>query len=94
VRDVPRPFAGLASADRNSGEVLGRFQTTHRWLGFAGQETRYFDKAGKLIAVRVETDVFLKDEGPFWRHYGAAIACRVINMNLLCKPDAGRPKKE
>jgi hypothetical protein len=37
----------------------GPLRTTHYGDGFQAQ-TRYFDKAGKLIAVRVETDVFLK----------------------------------
>ena len=62
----------------------GRFETTHRWIGFAGQETRYFDKSGRLVAVRVESDVFLKDECPWWTHYGAVVTCRVTNVKQLC----------
>ena len=71
----------------------GPLRTTHYGDGFQAQ-TRYFDKAGKLIAVRVETDVLLNDACPFWTHYGASIACRVTNVKLLCKPDAGRSKKK
>lgn len=56
----------------------GPLRTTHHSDAFTG-ETRYFSEAGKLIAVRVDTDVFLKDECPFWTHYGAAMACRVAD---------------
>jgi len=60
----------------------GPLRTTHRT-----GETRYFDKGGKLIAVRVETDMFLNnDTCPSWTHYGAAIKCAVTDVKLLCKP--------
>jgi hypothetical protein len=72
----------------------GPFRTTHRSNGFTA-ETRYFDKAGKLIAVRVDTDVYLgHNVCPDWQHYGSPITCRVTDVKLLCKPDAGRSKKE
>ena len=72
----------------------GSLRTTHYSDGFHAQ-TRYFDKAGKLIAVRVATDVYLGSPVcPFWRHYGASITCGVTNVKLLCKPDAGRSKKK
>jgi hypothetical protein len=48
-------------------------------------ETRYFDKAGKLIAVRTGTDVYLIPACPDWTHYGAEIKCRVTNVRL-CNP--------
>ena len=49
-------------------------------------ETRYFDKAGKLIAVRAERDVYIRYPAcPYWTHYGAQIDCRVTDVKL-CKP--------
>ena len=49
-------------------------------------ETRYFDKAGKLIAVRTATDVYVNVPAcPDWTHYGTEIKCRVTNVKL-CKP--------
>jgi hypothetical protein len=84
-----------AGGDCTSAGTVGKcgsLRTTHYGDGFHAQ-TRYFDKAGKLIAVRAETDVFLKDECPYWTHYGASIACRVTNVRLLCKPSAGRSKR-
>lgn len=48
-------------------------------------ETRYFDKAGKLIAARTGTDVYLNVPAcPDWTHYGAEIKCRVTNVKF-CK---------
>jgi hypothetical protein len=82
-----------AGADCSHAGTVGKcgsLRTTHRSDGFHAQ-TRYFDKAGKLIAVRVETDVFLKDACPFWTHYGASTACRVTDVKLLCKP--GTPER-
>jgi len=79
-----------AGGDCNSEGAIGRYgalRTTHRSNGFTG-ETRYFEKGGKLIAVRADTDVFLgKDAYPNWTHYGAAITCPVTNVKRLCKPD-------
>ena len=65
----------------------GKLRVIHHSDGFHG-ETRYFDKAGKLVAVRVWTDVVLKDACPDWQHYGAAVTCRLTNTNMrqLCKP--------
>lgn len=81
----------------SAGGTVGRcgpFRTTHRSSGLAA-ETRYFDKAGKLIAVRVDTDMYLGHHVcPDWQHYGSPITCRVTDVRLLCKPDAGRSKKE
>jgi len=77
-----------AGGDCTAEGTIGRcgpLRITYRSDGFHAQ-TRYFDKAGKLIAVRAETDVFLKDACPFWRHYGAPVTCRVTNVKLLCKP--------
>ena len=72
----------------------GPLRTTHHGEVFTTQ-TRYFDKAGKLIAVRVDTDVYLGNNiCPDWQHYRASITCRVTDVKLLCKPDAGRSKKE
>jgi hypothetical protein len=49
-------------------------------------ETRYFDKGGKLIAARTETDVYLGQLAcPYWTHYGARVNCQVTNVKL-CKP--------
>lgn len=62
----------------------GTLRTTYRGGGF-DSETRYFDKAGKLIAVRAGTDVYLTPACPDWIHYGAEIKCRVTNVKL-CKP--------
>ena len=51
----------------------GPLRTTHRSNGFTG-ESRYFNKAGKLIAVRVDTDVYLGNNVcPDWQHYGPSI---------------------
>jgi hypothetical protein len=71
-------------------ETVGRCGTlrvTHRSDCLHG-ETRYFDKAGKLVAVRVWTDVYLKDSCPDWQHYGAVVTCQLTNTNMkqLCKP--------
>jgi hypothetical protein len=78
-----------AGGDCNSEVAVGRcgpLRTTHRSNGLTG-ETRYFDKGGKLIAVRADTDVFLgKDPCPNWTQYGTAITCRVTNVKRLCKP--------
>ncbi len=91
--EMMKAAGGDCSSAGTVGEC-GPLRTTHDGNGFTG-ETRLFDKAGKLIAVRVETDVFLnKDACPFWQHYGAVVTCRVTNVKLLCKPDAGRSKKE
>ena len=49
-----------AGGDCSTAGTVGRcgpLRTTHYSNGFTG-ETRYFDKAGKLIAVRVWTDVY------------------------------------
>jgi hypothetical protein len=61
-----------AGGDCTTAGTVGRcgpLRTTHRGDGFTG-ETRYFDKAGKLIAVRVDTDVAMAEACPSWRHYG------------------------
>jgi hypothetical protein len=91
IRDYESRRGGCTAA----GTVgrCGPLRTTHRGNGFTA-ETRYFDKAGKLIAVRVDTDVAMAEACPSWRHYGASITCRVTNVKLLCKPDAGRSKKK
>ena len=92
IRDFERRRAECAA----EGAVgrCGPLRTTHRSNGFTG-ETRYFHKAGTLIAVRVETDVYLGSAVcPDWTHYGASITCRVTDVKLLCKPEAGRSKKE
>ena len=48
-------------------------------------ETKYFDKAGKLVAVRTESDVPKMNRAcPAWTHY-AVITCRVTNVKQLCK---------
>ena len=83
-----------AGGDCTSAGTIGKcgpLRITYRSDGFSAQ-TRYFDKAGKLIAVRVETDVVLNhDACPDWTHYGASTACEVTNVKLLCKPGlAGR----
>ena len=59
----------------------GTLRTTYR-SGDFDSETRYFDKAGKLIAVRAGTEVYLTTAGPDWAHYGAVIKCRVTNLKL------------
>lgn len=84
-----------AGGDCTQAGTVGRcgpLWITHHSNGFTG-ETRYFDKAGKLIAVRVWTDVYLTEACPDWQHYGAVVTCRVTNVKLLCKPDAGRSKR-
>ena len=86
----------MKAAGRNctsAGTVgkCGSLRTTHHSDGNHAH-TRYFDKAGKLIAVRVDLDVFLNDACPYWTHYGASMACRVANVKLLCKPDPAIPK--
>ena len=92
IRDFERR-RGECTAEGTVGRC-GPLRTTHRSDGFTG-ETRYFNKAGTLIAVRVETDVYLSSAVcPDWTHYGASITCRVTDVKLLCKPDAGRSKKE
>ena len=88
IRDFERK-RGDCTAEGTVGRC-GPLRTTHRT-----GETRYFNKAGTLIAVRVETDVYLRSAVcPDWTHYGASITCRVTDVKLLCKPDAGRSKKE
>src|SRR3954447_13994300 len=91
IRDYERR-RGDCTAEGTVGRC-GPLRTTHYSNGLTG-ETRYFDKAGKLIAVRVDTDVYLGNGCPYWQHYGASITCRVTDVKLLCKPDAGRSKKE
>jgi hypothetical protein len=72
---------GVATAGR-----CGSLRTTHRGDGFAS-ETRYFDKAGKLIAVRTASDLFTHHQTcPNWKHYGVVPKCRVTNVTQLCKP--------
>jgi len=58
----------------------GKLRATH----FSGApfwaETRYFDKGGKLIAARVETDFTLFPACPDWTHYGARVNCEVTKI--------------
>jgi hypothetical protein len=71
IRDFERRRAECAA----EGAVgrCGPLRATHRSNGFTG-ETRYFHKAGTLIAVRVETDVYLAVAVcPDLTHYGASI---------------------
>jgi hypothetical protein len=88
--------AGGRGGDCTTAGTVGRcgaFRITHRSDGFTG-ETRYFNKAGKLVAVRAFFDVVGGEACPGWRHYGASTTCQVTNVKLLCKPEAGRSKKE
>jgi hypothetical protein len=64
----------------------GPFRITHRGDGFVS-ETRYFDKAGKLIAVRTARDSHTGHPTcPDRKHYGVVPKCRVANVTQLCKP--------
>ena len=78
---------------RGDGDCYGRatigrcgpHRITHRGDGFVSQ-TRYFDKAGKLVAVRTERDVMIGNPAcPYWTHYGIVTTCHVTNITQLCK---------
>ena len=91
ARDKCLPYAAQVEFLRvgccGGGATVGRCGTlrvTHRSNGVHG-DTRYFDKAGKLIAVRVWTDVVLTDACPDWQHYGAVVTCRGTNWKDPCK---------
>ena len=72
---------GLATIGR-----CGPHRITYQSDGFVSQ-TRYFDKAGKLVAVRTAHDVMTGNPAcPDWRHYGIVTKCQVTNITQLCKP--------
>jgi hypothetical protein len=64
----------------------GPHRITHRGDGFVSQ-TRYFDKAGKLVAVRTAFDVMTGNPAcQDWTHYGIVTKCEVTSITQLCKP--------
>ena len=65
LTDKCHAYKAELSALRGDGDCYGRatmgrcgpHRITHRSDGFASTQTRYFDKAGQLVAVRTEHDV-------------------------------------
>jgi hypothetical protein len=65
----------------------GPFRTTHEGGNGFWSETRYYDKAGNLVAARTDGDVgFDNRTCPTWKHYGAVVTCKVTRITQLCKP--------
>lgn len=62
----------------------GKLRVTH-FSAAPWAETLYFDKSGKLIVARVETDLTLFPGCPDWIHYGDRISCEVTKTKP-CKP--------
>ena len=101
LTDKCHAYKAELSALRGDGDCYGRatigrrgpHRITHRSDGFSAQ-TRYFDKAGKLVAVRTERDTMTGNPAcQTWTHYGIVTTCQVTNITQLCKQGKGKAEK-